>query len=167
MAADAEQVADFARAHSRQLQRAAWLLTGDWATAEDLVQAVLVKMWQRWPTIENPDARMAYARRALMTTFLGWRRRRWLGEVCLGWIPDTASADVHAEDTAALFASLRRLPPHQRAVIVLCYFDDLTEAAAAEVLGCSVGTVKSQKSRALRTLRADAELRDLFAAGSR
>lgn len=169
MADDAAEFAAFVRTHARQLERAAWLLTGDWGTAEDLVQAVLMKMWQRWDSVRSEDARPAHARKALMTTFLGWRRRRWTGEVSLGWLPEPTRGEDHAghaAESAAVLDVLKQLPRHQRAVIVLCYFDDLTELSAAGALGCSVGTVKSQKARALRTLRADPTLRSLFADGS-
>lgn len=158
----AEEFTAFVRAHSRQLQRAAWLLTGDWASAEDLVQSALLRTWQHWDSVRVPEARAAYARRVLMTTFLNRRRRRRLAEVPLAADAGNAVEGVDLADRDALFRALRALPSHQRAVVVLRYFDDLTERAAAEVLGCGVGTVKSQTARALRALRADPDLLALF-----
>jgi RNA polymerase sigma-70 factor (sigma-E family) len=155
-----EQFAQFVRCCAPALLRAAWLLSGDWASAEDLVQAALLRTWQRWSSVRAETAQ-AYARRVIMTTFLGWRRRRWAGELALGWMPDDAAPGDLAVDVAeqhAVAAALLRLPRRQRAVIVLRYFDDLTEADTAAALGCSVGAVKTHASRALRTLRANPEL---------
>jgi RNA polymerase sigma-70 factor (sigma-E family) len=165
---EAAEFAAFVRSQARQLQRAAWLLTGDWGTAQDLVQAALTKTWQRWAAIRLPDARGAYARRVLMSTFLSWRRRRRPGEMSFGAVPDRATGhdqESEAAETVAVLAALKQLPPRQRAVVVLRYYDDLTEQAAAQALGCSVGTVKSQHARAMRTLRADADLRAMFSEG--
>jgi RNA polymerase sigma-70 factor (sigma-E family) len=164
---DAAEFAEFVASHARQLQRAAWLLTGDWGNAEDLVQTALTRTWQHWTSVRHPDARAAYTRRVVVTTFLGWRRRRSVDE-SLGWVPDRAahgSRENEFVDSVAVLAALKLLPPRQRAVVVLRYFDDLTEHAAADALGCSVGTVKSQNARALRTLRADPNLQALFAEG--
>jgi RNA polymerase sigma-70 factor (sigma-E family) len=166
---EAAEFAAFVQSHARQLQRAAWLLTGDWGTAQDLVQAALIKTWQRWAAIRVPDARGAYARRVLMSTFLSWRRRRRAGETSLGSVPDRASGrdeEREVAESVAVLTALKQLPPHQRAVVVLRYFDDLTEQAAAQALGCSVGTVKSQHARALRTLRTDPNLQGLFVEGN-
>lgn len=161
---DQAEFSAFVTASSRSLQRAAWLLTGDWSAAEDLVQAALVKTWTRWDRIDHAAAH-AYARQVLMTTFLGWRARRWTGEVALGWIPEYADdRDVltQLDLRAALVAALLKLPRQQRAVVVLRYFEDLTEAATAKTLGCSVGTIKSQASRALARLRAVPGLNPVF-----
>jgi RNA polymerase sigma-70 factor (sigma-E family) len=154
--ADRVSFATFMRESSRSLQRTAWLLTGDWAAAEDLTQSALVKTWQRWESID-PAAAHAYTRRVMVTTFLGWRSRRWVGEVALGWLPERHGVadqfdDVDVRET--LMSALLMLPRQQRAVVVLRYFTDLSEAATAEMLGCSVGTVKSHATRALTSLRA-------------
>jgi RNA polymerase sigma-70 factor (sigma-E family) len=150
---------DFVAARSAALVRSAWLLTGDEAAAQDLVQTALVKTWSRWARVEAPEA---YVRRVLLSTFLTWNRRRWRGELSVATLPERAEvrdafADVDLR--APVHAALRELPPRQRAVVVLRYFDDLTEAQAAEVLGCSVGTVKSQNAKALAKLRECAHLR--------
>ena len=165
---DEERFSAFVRSHSGELQRMAWLLTGDWSTAQDLVQSSLVKTWQRWQSIRRQDAPEAYVRRVMMTTFLGWRRRRWVAEVALGWLPERAGEGDLAANVAQrqlVLAALRRLPKQQRAVIVLRYFGDLSEQATADTLRCSVGTVKSQSARALHTLRANAALHAAIAGG--
>jgi RNA polymerase sigma-70 factor (sigma-E family) len=159
---DSEQFAEFVRGCSRRLQRTAWLLTGDWSGAEDLTQTALAKCWVRWSRVRRADNAEAYARRVLVTTFLGWRRRRWTGELAVSYLPESPAPgdDFGAADLRdALMAALRRLPPRQRAVVALRYFEDLTEAQTAAALGCSVGTVKSQAARALTTLRAASGLR--------
>jgi RNA polymerase sigma-70 factor (sigma-E family) len=140
---------------SRGLLRTAWLLTGDWSSAEDLVQATLVKVWARWDSIDRAAAH-GYVRRVMLTTFLGWRARRWSGETPTESLPERATdhdALRQVELRALLLPALLALPRQQRAVVVLRYFDDLTEASTAEVLGCSIGTVKSHAARALNTLR--------------
>ncbi|MFI0717819.1 SigE family RNA polymerase sigma factor [Streptomyces sp. NPDC021224] len=145
----------FVAARGQRLLRVAWLLTGDAHLAEDLLQTVLAKVWPKWPRIadENPEA---YVRQALVHTHASWWRRRWRGEVPHGDVPDRASApDAYAgvDLEQALAAAVRALPVRQRAVVVLRYFEDLSVTETAEALGCSEGTVKSQASKALRTLR--------------
>lgn len=147
---------EFVAARSAALVRSAWLLTGDEADAQDLVQTALAKTWSRWSRVVRKDAPEAYVRRVMLSTFLTWRRRRWRSEVSVAAVPERANpVDVFAD------ADLRRLvqvalcglPPRQRAVVVLRFFDDLTEAQTAQMLGCSVGTVKSQAAKALAKLR--------------
>jgi len=151
-----EGFAEFVVSRSRSLLRSAWLLTGDWASAEDLVQTALAATWVRWPRIVRRDAPELYVRRVIVSTYLSGSRRRWRGELPSGDLPDgRASGDLMADADLreCLRLELNRLPARQRAVLVLRYFDDLTEAQAAQILGCSVGTVKSQASRALAKLR--------------
>lgn len=157
MTGDDAEFSDFVRANWRSLVRAAWLLTGDRTSAEDLAQAALAHTWARWRRIRSKDAAAVYVRRVMVTTFLGWQRRRWTGEVASGAVADRAASPDEldgADLRAAVIAAVRTLPPHQRAVVALRYLDDLSESATAEVLGCSVGAVKSQASRALAKLRA-------------
>ena len=147
---------EFVASRSRPLLRSAWLLTGDWALAEDLVQSALATTWVRWARIIRRDAPESYVRRVIVSTYLSWSRRRWHGELPSRRLPDDlASADAMGD--VDLLESVRleldRLPARQRAVLVLRYFDDLTEVQTAQILGCSVGTVKSQASRALAKLR--------------
>ena len=146
----------FVATRSSALLRTAWFLTGDWASAQDLVQTALVKTWSRWEHLQRPEAPEAYVRRVMMSTFLSWRRTKASSEVPLDTAPerfeprdDFADADLRSMVSAELAA----LPRRQRATVVLRYFDDLTEAQAAVALGCSVGTVKSQTAKALMKLR--------------
>jgi RNA polymerase sigma-70 factor (sigma-E family) len=149
---DDDAFADFVRQRSPALLRSAWLLTGDWHAAHDLVQTALEKSWPRWGRrIDNPDA---YVRRVLTTTYLSWRRRRWTGELPSPQPPERPATDDLADLRLTLLGALARLTPRQRAVIVLRYYDDLSEAETAAVLGCSVGSVKSHSSRGLAQLRA-------------
>jgi RNA polymerase sigma-70 factor (sigma-E family) len=159
---------EFVQFHSRSLLRTAWLLTGQWASAEDLVQSALVKVWPRWSAINRQDAPEVYVRRVLVTTFLGWRRRRWSRELVVSSLPER-STGYETFDQSDLRESLRvalqTLPPRQRAVITLRYFIDLTESQTASTLGCSVGTVKSHAAKALASLRQAPGLNELLSEG--
>ena len=156
---------DFVAARSTALWRSAFLLTGDRHKAEDLLQAALLKTWRRWDRLERRESAEAYVRRALVTTYTDWWRRRWRGEVPTGELPDGPGADSPDESDRAdvrrdVLAALAGLPKGQRAVLVLRYFDDLTEQQAADALGVGVGTVKSQASRAIAALRSSPALTD-------
>ncbi|MGN6609096.1 MAG: SigE family RNA polymerase sigma factor [Jatrophihabitans sp.] len=145
----------FVGSSSRTLHRAAWLLTGDWAAAEDLLQTAYAATWTHWATAQH--APEAYTRVVLTRTFLAWRKRRWTGEIPSDELPDTVGTGRDAMDDAArrrdLQACLDLLPRQQRAAVVLRYFADLSEAQTAEAMGCSVGAVKTHTSRALARLR--------------
>ena len=148
---DGEQFAEFVRDRSPGLLRAAWLLTGDWHLAQDLVQVALEKSWPRWGRdVEHPEA---YVRRVLLTTYLSWRSRRWIGEVPTADPPDHGATYDGSDLRLALLTALAALTPRQRAVLVLRYFEDLSEQQAADALGCSVGSVKAHASRGLEQLR--------------
>lgn len=151
---------DFVAARSRALLRTAWLLTGDWATAQDLVQTALAKSWPAWSRITRTDDPEVYVRRVLVTTYATWWRRRWRGETPYDVLPGPVATDDFAisDQRAVVAAALSCLTRGQRAVVVLRYFDDLTEVQTAAALGCSVGTVKSQHARALSALRTSAPL---------
>ena len=145
---------EFVSARGAALSRAAYLLTGDHQAAEDLVQdtyVVLVRRWQKSGSLD-PEA---YVRRILYSRFVdGWRRRRLLE---LPWAspPDAAGGDEAgtATDRLTLQDALVRLTPKQRAVLVLRFYEDLTEQQAAAALGVSPNTVKSQTRVALQRLR--------------
>lgn len=159
--------AGFVASRQRTLLRSAWLLTGDWALAQDLVQTALARAWPHWSRIVAADAADAYVRRVMINTALGWRRRRWRVEIPTGVVPERtgpgqeSSPDVRLD----LVDAIRRLPPRQRAVIVLRFFDDVTEDQAAAILGCSKGTIKSQTSKALASLRRQPNLSNLNTVG--
>jgi RNA polymerase sigma-70 factor (sigma-E family) len=154
--ADDADFTAFVAASSRRLLRGAYLITGDLADAEDLLQTALERAYRRWPAIRRMEAPEAYVRRIVVTSAINASRRRRvhgspLDEGLLPGLPDPA-----VEETAgrvALAGLVRQLPAGQRAVLVLRYFDDLTEAETARVLGCTVGTVKSQHARAMARLR--------------
>jgi RNA polymerase sigma-70 factor (sigma-E family) len=150
-AADFEE---FVAARGARLLRVAWLLTGDAHQAEDLLQTVLARVWPKWHRIAEGDPD-AYVRRALVNTHASWLRRRWRGEVPHERLPEVTGADAfEAVDLErSLAAAVRRLPPGQRAVVVLRFFEDLSVEETARVLGCRPGTVKSQAARAVRLLR--------------
>lgn len=160
--ANREGFEEFVIARRAALLRTAYLLTGDHDDAEDLVQVALVKVVPHWRRIaDRPEP---YVRRVLARESVSrWRRRRWR-EVSTAEPPDRrAAGDAagEASDRDLLRSALAALPPRQRAVIVLRYYDDLTERQTAEALGIAVGTVKSQARDGLarlRTLLPDAEV---------
>ncbi len=156
MSAGDDGFREFVQEHWGPLTRSAYLLTGDRSYAEDLVQSALEKTHRKWRKVQAMDAPVAYVRRAMVNTAISWRRRRSFGEVPA--LPaDSARTDDpygQIEQRQQLLAALRTLPPKMRAVLVLRYFEDLTEADTAAALGCSVGTVKSHASRGLERLRA-------------
>lgn len=156
-------IEDFIDRSSRPLLRSAWLLTGNWASAEDLVQTALLQSWRHWDAITSETPEL-YVRRVLMNTFLNGQRRRWSRERPVSQLPDQPGSDdvSAAELRHVIWSALSGLPARQRAVIVLRYFNDLSESQTAQVLDCSVGTVKSQASRALAKLRTAPELQSLL-----
>ncbi len=156
-ARDRAAFADFVAARSGALHRAAYLMVGDVGLAQDLVQEALTKTYVAWPRLRDPANAEAYTRKAITTTAISWfRKKSWYGERPADQVPESADAG-HADAVAvrtSLMQALAQLPPRQRAVVVLRYYEDLTEAQTAAVLGCAVGTVKSQGAAALDKLRA-------------
>ena len=158
--------AEFVADRSASLLRTAVLLTGDRGRAEDLVQEALARAWSAWPRIRREDRVEAYVRATMANLSVSWWRRRWRGETPTEELPerpDAADAASHAELRHVVRSALADLPPRQRAVVVLRWFEDLTEAQTAAVLGCSVGAVKTHGSRAVARLRTHPGLADLFA----
>jgi RNA polymerase sigma-70 factor (sigma-E family) len=148
---------DFVVARSQALVRSAYLLVRDEGLAEDLVQTALAKAWFAWPRIADPEA---YVRRVMVTTSTSWWRRRWIGETpteepLINAVSDDTEAQVEEHD---LWNAIGHLPRRQRAVVVLRFIEDRTESDTADLLGCSVGTVKSQCAKALAKLRLDSAL---------
>jgi len=155
---DSAAFAEFAAARSAALYRAAYLMVGDHGLAEDLLQEALTKTYVAWPRLREVANAEAYTRKAITTTAISWwRRKSWQAEKPRDNVPEQASRGDAADHTVAerdwLWSELQKLPPRQRAAIVLRYYEDLTEAQTAAALGCSVGTVKSQASKALAKLR--------------
>ena len=163
MQAPPEDFVAWVTGHRTRLLRSAYLLTGDLAHAEDLVQEAVIKVAERWGRLRlgHPTA---YARTIIVHDHASWwRRRRETRRPTPGRWPRRPETD-HA-GRSVLLAALAELPRRQRAVVVLRYFDDLTERETAEVLDVTVGTVKSQAHAALTRLRRHAELRDLVGLG--
>ena len=138
------------------LRRVAYLLCQDWHRADDLLQTTITKLYIHWPKTDRIRNLDGYVRTILVNTFLAEQRSPWWKRV----VPFQEDLDVPEEETETdlddaliLREALAFLPPRQRAVIVLRYYDDLSVAQAAEALRCSEGTIKSQTSRAIATLR--------------
>ncbi len=145
----------FVQTNGATLLHAARLLTGDHHRGEDLVQTTLAKMYLKWDRISEP---LAYARRSLVTTHVDSARRRWWGERPAPELPEEASPErtSASDDRDELRRLLRELSARERAVVVLRYYCDLSEAETAATLGVPIGTVKSTGSRALARLRVEA-----------
>ncbi|GAA5027836.1 SigE family RNA polymerase sigma factor [Actinopolymorpha pittospori] len=161
MADTAEEFSSYVAARHGALTRTAFLLTGDHHAAEDLVQTALARTYLAWSRIHNQTALDTYVRRTMVNEHTSWWRRAWRrGEALTAELPDHPATDPRAdpdglaERDGDLWRLLRALPAHHRAAVVLRYFEDLSEAETAEILGCSIGTVKSRTHRALATLRA-------------
>lgn len=153
MDASEESFRTFVAARLPALKRAAWLLTGDAHLAEDLVQTALAKAASRWERIVAGGDPEPYVRRVLYTEHVSWWRRRKLHEVLQDDLPETQEADVDVPLQVTVMDALARLTPKQRAVLLLRYYEDLSESQAADLLGVSVGTVRSQTRHALNRLR--------------
>lgn len=147
---------EFAEAARGRLRRTAYLMCGDWDQASDHVQEGLIRVYVAWPRLTRAGREYAYARRAVVSAFLDHARRRSSTEVPTQFHHDMPSGQDVAEavaSRAALMSVLAGLPSRQRACVVLRYFEDLSVAETAAALGCGEGTVKSQTSRALASLR--------------
>jgi len=145
----------FVAARSVPLYRTALLMcAGDRASAADAVQTAMVEIWRRWPRVRAMERSDAYAKRVLVTTILRDRRKRPAHLTVVADVPEQpAAAPLDLPARHDLWAIVRELPRMQRAVVVLRYYEDLTETQTADTLGIGVGTVKSHCSRALETMR--------------
>ena len=150
-----EEFAAYMQARQASLMRTAYLLTGDRHNAEDLVQTSLAKLYLAWDKVRERDSIDGYVRRIMVNEHnslwrRGWKKREYATET----LPERQVVDEYDDgQSSALWAVVQTLPRKARAVVVLRYYEQLTEAETAEILGISVGTVKSQTSRALATLR--------------
>ncbi|WP_326954181.1 SigE family RNA polymerase sigma factor [Amycolatopsis sp. NBC_01286] len=146
---------EYVTARAPWLRKVAFLLCGDWHRADDLVQSAVTKLYTHWPRALRADNLDGYARRTLVNTFLAEQRTSWWRLVDLRAAdhdpPPAAGFDV--ETALDLRAAIDRLPPRQRATLVLRYYCDLPVGDVAKTLGCSPGTVKSQTARAVDALR--------------
>lgn len=149
----AEEFVEFAAAASPRLRRMAFLLCGDWHSAEDLVQTTLAKMFVSWRKIRRREAEHAYASRTLVNTYLADKRLKRSEEILTSNVPEREIQLPGPETRIVVLSALATLPPRSRAVVVLRYWADLSVDQVADMLGCSPGNVKSQSARALDKLR--------------
>jgi RNA polymerase sigma-70 factor (sigma-E family) len=147
--------AEYFAARSDVMRSTAYLLCGDWHRAEDLVQQTFTKLYRAWWRISRHEALDAYTRQTLVRTFVSDLRRGWFrNERVTDSHTDVRSErQHHPEERMVLLDALAKVPPRQRAVIVLRYWEDQSVEDTARLLGCSQGTVKSQAARGLQTLR--------------
>jgi RNA polymerase sigma-70 factor (sigma-E family) len=155
---DEREFREFVATRSAALLRTAYLLTGDTHHAQDLLQTALLGTVRRWGAIRGREHPEAYVRTAMYRHQINrWRLRSRRPETLMAWTPERAASDDHATDTVErhrVFELLRTLPARQRAVVVLRYYEDRSEAEVAQLLDISLGTVRSQASKALAKLRA-------------
>lgn len=148
--------AEFAAGTQSSLMRTAVLLTGDWHAAEDLVQTALIRVYLHWGRSASWDSPLAYSRKVVVNLYATGRRRKWHSEVPhasprpRGFGADPADQVVAHREVVRALATL---PRHQRAVLVLRFYEDMTVEQTAQMLGCSAGTVKSRTQRAVRRLQ--------------
>ncbi len=150
---DVEEFSEFAAARAASLFRTAYLLLGDYQLAQDLVQESLTKTYLAWPRLRDRGNAEAYTRRVVVTTSISWRRRRSFQERPSDRVPERGAPETALPD-AALWVAVHRLPPRQRAAVVLRFCEDLSERRTAELMGCSVGSVKRHTFLGLGKLRA-------------
>jgi RNA polymerase sigma-70 factor (sigma-E family) len=159
-AAQHEEFREYVATRGPALLRTAMLLTTDRTEAEDLLQSALAKTYLAWNRINDRAALDGYVRRAMVNTQISWWRRRKLEVYPTDELPDQPIDDhtLRSELHDLLGRALGKLPERQRAAVMLRYYEDMSEAEVAEVLGISVGTVKSTVSRAMAKLRVDTDL---------
>ncbi|MER5523583.1 SigE family RNA polymerase sigma factor [Streptomyces sp. NPDC002677] len=169
-----EEFQSFMTGRWPRLMRTAYLLTGEQHAAEDLVQSTLERVFVAWRKVGSADDPEAYVRRVMMNAHAR-RHRRKLKEFLapkddsglVREVPDTGDRIAQADDRSALLKALAQLPVRQREAVVLRYWEDLTETQAAEAMGCSVGTVKSNAAKGIAKLRAIPGLAEMVTQGGR
>jgi RNA polymerase sigma-70 factor (sigma-E family) len=155
MRADAdEEFTAYAAESAARLRRTAYLLCGDWQRAEDELQAALVKLYLSWNRVRKRGALDAFVRTTLVRGLIDEHRRPWRREQARATLPEHAApASLPLEDRLAVRDALALVPPRQRAVLVLRFYEDCDVAETARLIGCTEGTVKSQTARGLARLR--------------
>ncbi|MFL6075377.1 MAG: SigE family RNA polymerase sigma factor [Mycobacteriales bacterium] len=150
-----DEFTTYVRERSTALRRTAFLLCGDWHRAEDIVQTALVKLYTAWNRIRRAEAVDAYARQIIVRTFLDERRRRSASqEIPTGELPEVPDRHPGSDEKLLVLAALAEVPPRQRAVLVLRFWEDMSIEQTAHLLGCREGTVKSQTAHGLTALKA-------------
>jgi RNA polymerase sigma-70 factor (sigma-E family) len=152
MGAGDDQFVEFVGARTTALRRTAFLLCGDWHHAEDLVQTALIKLFRAWPRVSD-GGEDAYARQVLVRVAIDESRRFWRRERAAAELPDSPAPEESPDLSLDVRQALAALPARQRAIVVLRYWEDLSVAEVARLLGCPQGTVKTQASRGLAKLR--------------
>jgi RNA polymerase sigma-70 factor (sigma-E family) len=157
---DLARFQEFVASSRGSLLLSARRLVSDHALAEDLVQTALERTFASWDRLRATEAAAAYCRRTMLTTCITWSRRRWSDELPTGEVPDRPGDDQawRVDDAVVLGAALSKLSQRSRLVVLLRYVEDLPEAQVADLLGCSVPSVRSAATRGLAKLRADAGL---------
>ncbi|MEV8606964.1 SigE family RNA polymerase sigma factor [Amycolatopsis sp. NPDC051373] len=154
---DEDEFAEYFSAKRDAVRRTAYLLCGDWHKADDLAQTAFVALHRRWKKIRDRAATDAYLRKTLVRAVIDESRRPWRREWQTDVLPEPMSDTPGLAERVAsredLLAALKEVPPKQRAVLVLRFFEGLDVTAAAKALGCSEGNVKSQTARGLANLR--------------
>jgi RNA polymerase sigma-70 factor (sigma-E family) len=154
---DEQEFAEYFAAKRDFVRRTAFLLCGDWDHADDLAQIAFVSLHRKWNRIRDRSATDAYLRRTLVRAAIDESRRPWRRERQMAQLPEPEPGEGRLDDQVAartdLIKGLRQVPPRQRAVLVLRYFEGLDVAAVAKALGCTEGNVKSQTARGLANLR--------------
>jgi RNA polymerase sigma-70 factor (sigma-E family) len=154
MADDDATFVEYVSARLVHLRRTAYLLCGDWARGDDIVQRALTDVYVRWPKVRQADNVDAYVRTVLVHRFIDDRRRAWARVRLVPRLPDIPAPDIGDPATGLdLRSALAELPPRQRAVLVLRFFCDMSVEQTAAAMGCATGTVKSQTSLALAAMR--------------
>lgn len=147
---------EYVAAHAEQVRFTAYLLCGDWHEAEDLAQTAFVRLYLAWERIDRSEPINSYVRKIVTRTYLNRRRGLWRRLERLTSAPPDSSSPAPAPDPEQrmlVMAALAQVPRRQRAALVLRYWEDLSLAETADVLGCSTGNVKSQCARGLQRLR--------------
>jgi RNA polymerase sigma-70 factor (sigma-E family) len=159
---DEQEFAEYFVARRDAVRRSAYLLCGDWHRADDLAQTAFVALHRRWHKIRDRAALDAYVRRTVVRAVIDESRRPWRRERFTGEVPEVADTSGGASDIgdavatrSTLLAALAKVPPRQRAVLVLRFLEGLDVSGAAAALGCTEGTVKSQTARGLTALRTE------------
>jgi RNA polymerase sigma-70 factor (sigma-E family) len=148
-----DEYTEYVRSRMVQWRRTAYLMCGDWDRGDDILQRVLTELYRSWARARQADHLDALVRTMLVRRLIDERRLRW-ARVRLGTaLPDVSRAFADPTDRITLVGALRQVPPRQRAVLVLRYFQDLSVEETARAMGCSAGTVKSQTAKGLATLR--------------
>lgn len=166
---DEQDFVAYATAAQARLRRTAYLICGDWEHASDIVQEALIRVYVAWPRIERKGGVNAFARRCVVNVAIDMGRRRSSTELPTphdAMDRSTGQPDLDVPARHALIDALRDLAPRQRACVVLRYFEDLSVADTAHLLGCSEGTVKSQTARALTSLRRHVHFQEFLAEGA-